>query len=107
MLYCKNAVQQARPFTLDPRVLYRGLLQESLRRHRVLMGGSPWGSIIIASIFFTLMHIGAADWPGLPSLFVLSLGLGWVFTRTGRLVAPITVHILFNGFNLLLAAAVF
>jgi len=84
-------------------VLYRGLLQESLRRHRVLMGGSPWGSIIITSIFFTLMHIGAADWQGLPSLFVLSLGLGWVFTRTGRLIAPITVHILFNGFNLFMA----
>ena len=84
-------------------VLYRGLLQESLRRHRVLMGGSPWGSIIIASIFFTLMHIGAADWQGLPSLFVLSLGLGWIFTRTGRLIAPITVHMLFNGFNLFMA----
>jgi membrane protease YdiL (CAAX protease family) len=84
-------------------VLYRGLLQESLRRHRVLMGGSPWGSIIIASIFFTLMHVGAADWQGLPSLFVLSLGLGWIFTRTGRLIAPITVHMLFNGFNLFMA----
>ena len=67
------------------------------------MGGSPWGSIIITSFLFTFMHIGAADWQGLPSLFVLSLGLGWIFTKTGRLIAPIIVHMLFNGFNLLMA----
>ena len=47
--------------------------------------------------------VGAADWQGLPSLFVLSLGLGWIFTKTGRLIAPIIVHMLFNGFNLLMA----
>jgi membrane protease YdiL (CAAX protease family) len=80
-------------------VLYRGLLQESLRRHRVLMGGSPWGSIIGASIFFTFMHAGAVQWQGLLPLFVLSMALGCVFARTGRLVAPITMHIIFNGFN--------
>lgn len=81
-------------------VLYRGLLQESLRRHRVLMGGSPWGSIIGASIFFTCMHAASVQWQGLLPLFVLSMALGCVFARTGRLVAPITMHIIFNGFNL-------
>lgn len=81
-------------------VLYRGLLQESLRRHRVLMGGSPWGSIIGASIFFTVMHLGAVEWQAILPLFVLSLALGCVFARTGRLVAPIVMHMIFNGFNL-------
>jgi len=81
-------------------VLYRGLLQESLRRHRVLMGGSPWGSIIGASIFFTIMHLGAVEWQAILPLFVLSLALGCVFARTGRLIAPIVMHIIFNGFNL-------
>lgn len=37
MLYCKNAVQQARPFTLDPRLLYRGLLM-SVTNMSVLTG---------------------------------------------------------------------
>ncbi len=37
MLYCKNAVQQARPFTIDPRVLYRGLLM-SVTNMGVLTG---------------------------------------------------------------------
>ena len=37
MLYCKNAVQQGRPFTLDPRILYRGLLM-SVTNMGVLTG---------------------------------------------------------------------
>ncbi len=83
-------------------MLYRGLLQESLRRHRLLMGGSPWGSIIGASILFTAMHIGSTSPEGLPGLFVLSMGFGWAFARTGRLASAVTMHILFNGLNIIL-----
>ena len=81
-------------------LLYRGLLQESLRRHRLLMGGSPWGSIIGASILFTAMHIESTAAEGLPGLFVLSLGFGWAFARTGRLASAVTMHILFNALNI-------
>mmetsp|Transcript_11433 Transcript_11433/g.23999 ORF Transcript_11433/g.23999 Transcript_11433/m.23999 type:complete len:277 (+) Transcript_11433:90-920(+) len=34
MLYCKNAVQQGLPFTMDPRVLYRGVTMSAMN-----MGG--------------------------------------------------------------------
>jgi len=83
-------------------LLYRGLLQESLRRHRLLMGGSPWGSIIGASVLFTAMHIESTSVEGLPGLFVLSMGFGWAFARTGRLASAVTMHILFNGFNIMM-----
>ena len=83
-------------------MLYRGLLQESLRRHRLLMGGSPWGSIIGASILFTAMHIESVSPEGLPGLFVLSMGFGWAFARTGRLASSVTMHILFNGLNIMM-----
>jgi solute carrier family 25 carnitine/acylcarnitine transporter 20/29 len=37
MLYCKNAVQQGLPFTLNPRILYRGLLM-SVTNMSILTG---------------------------------------------------------------------
>ena len=64
------------------------------------MGGSPWGSIIGASILFTAMHIESTAAEGLPGLFVLSLGFGWAFARTGRLASAVTMHILFNALNI-------
>ncbi len=84
--------------------IYRGLLQESLRRHRTLTNGSVWMSIVITSVLFALMHGGVATVEGLVSLFVLSLGLGWVHARTGRLIAPIMMHAGYNATNLLLAS---
>lgn len=84
--------------------IYRGLLQESLRRHLTLTNGSVWGSIVVSSILFTLMHGGVATPEGLVSLLLLSLGLGWAFARTGRLVTPVVMHAGFNAANLLLAS---
>ncbi len=84
--------------------IYRGLLQESLRRHRTLTNGSSWLAITIASVLFTIMHGGVTSIEGLVSLFVLSLGLGWAFARTGRLITPIVMHAGFNAWNILLAA---
>ncbi|MDG1838767.1 MAG: CPBP family intramembrane metalloprotease [Phycisphaerales bacterium] len=83
--------------------LYRGLLQESLRRAKLFSSGAPWQSIILASLLFTAMHIGAVDPHGLAGLFVLSLGFGWVYAKTGRLTASITMHMAFNAGNILLA----
>ncbi|MDG1899235.1 MAG: CPBP family intramembrane metalloprotease [Phycisphaerales bacterium] len=84
--------------------IYRGLLQESLRRHRTLTNGSSWLAITIASVIFTVMHGGVTSIEGLVSLFVLSLGLGWAFARTGRLITPIVMHAGFNAWNILLAS---
>jgi membrane protease YdiL (CAAX protease family) len=84
-------------------ILYRGLLQESLRRAKLFSSGAPWQSIILASLVFTAMHVGAVEPHGLAGLFVLSLGFGWVYARTGRLTASITMHMAFNAGNILLA----
>jgi len=36
-------------------------------------------------------------------LLVLSIILGWIYERTGRLIASLILHGLFNATNLLLA----
>jgi membrane protease YdiL (CAAX protease family) len=80
-------------------VMYRGLLQDAFGRviHR------PWASIIITSIIFAAMHGGIASIHAIAVLFVFSLVLGWSYERTGRLTAPIVMHVLFNAANLAIA----
>lgn len=80
-------------------VLYRGIIQQLL----VQAGLSRWPAIGFTSAIFALMHWGAVEPYALPALFVLSTALGWVYEKTGRLTAPIVMHILFNAANLALA----
>jgi len=80
-------------------VMYRGILQRTLTSLDV----GRWTGIVITSVVFVTMHVGAARWHALPALFVLSLGFGWAYARTGRLAAPIAMHITFNALNLALA----
>ncbi len=80
-------------------VMYRGILQRTLMSLDV----GRWTGIVITSVVFVTMHVGAARWHALPALFVLSLGFGWAYARTGRLAAPIAMHITFNALNLALA----
>jgi len=82
-------------------ILYRGMLQESIRSHALTQGESPWLAIVITSLIFTTMHGGVVDLRGLAALFVLSLGFGWIYVRTGRLLACIAMHAAFNAFNIL------
>ena len=79
-------------------VMYRGLLQQTIIR----VGVRRWPAIVITSVFFALMHIDAAQPHAVVALFVLSLGLGLICERTGRLLAPIVMHMLFNSANLAL-----
>ncbi len=83
-------------------ILYRGLFQESIRSHPLTKGESPWVAIVITSLIFTTMHGAMVDLRGLFALFVLSLGFGWIYVRTGRLLASIVMHAAFNAFNILL-----
>jgi len=53
-----------------------------------------WAAIIGASALFASMH---RPWFILPPIFLLSLGLGYVYERTGNLWASIFMHMLFNG----------
>ena len=84
-------------------ILYRGLLQESLRRSGLGRTRGAWAAISLSSGVFVLMHVGAVDVHALPALFVLSMGFGWAFARTGTLTACVTMHLLFNAGNLLFA----
>lgn len=56
-----------------------------------------WLAIVITSLAFAMLH----DAWMRPPIFVLSLGLGYVYERTGNLWASITVHMLFNALNTL------
>jgi membrane protease YdiL (CAAX protease family) len=82
---------------------YRGLVQQGFRR----LGGNRIGAVALTSVLFVLMHLPVVPAASLPSavttLLVLSIILGWIYERTGRLIAPIILHGLFNATNLLLA----
>ncbi|MCH8315959.1 MAG: CPBP family intramembrane metalloprotease [Planctomycetes bacterium] len=81
-------------------VLYRGIVQQAL----VGAGMRRWPAILTTSVLFTLVHLGAvSSVDGLLALFVLSIGFGWVYEKTGRLSASIVMHAAFNLTNLLLA----
>lgn len=82
-------------------ILFRGLFQSSMVQSRIVR--SRWTAIVITSVLFALIHLGAtSDAPqALIMLYVLSLALGYVYERTGSLVAPITMHALFNGLQIL------
>lgn len=82
-------------------LLYRGFIQEALRR----AGIRPWPAVIATSLLFAVMHMTAVPGHALLALFVLSLGFGWAFERTGRLTASIMMHVVFNLGNLVLAMA--
>ena len=69
-------------------LIFRGVLYNVLRRYF----GAPIGALIAAAIFATFHPVG--DWLG---IFFLALILTWLYDRTGRLVASMTLHSLNNG----------
>ncbi len=81
-------------------VLYRGIVQQAL----IGAGMRRWPAILATSVVFAFVHAGAvSSVHALAALFVLSIGFGWIYERTGRLSASITMHAVFNLTNLLLA----
>lgn len=64
------------------------------------LGPGAWAVNLSVAILFAGMH--AAQWPAPVPLFLLSVGLGWLYQRTGRLVAPVALHATFNGFSTLM-----
>lgn len=60
--------------------------------------GRDWLANITASVIFAGLHFG--QWPAPVPLFLLSLGLGELYRRTGSLVAPIALHAAFNGLSM-------
>jgi membrane protease YdiL (CAAX protease family) len=89
-------------------LIFRGLFQSAL----VGMDGKKsrrWLAILVTSLMFAGIHFhsdpNVIGWHTLPPLFVLSIGLGWVYERTGSLWAPILVHALSNGLNIMIVWA--
>ncbi|MFT7642674.1 MAG: membrane protease YdiL (CAAX protease family), partial [Pirellulaceae bacterium] len=56
--------------------------------------------ILGSSAIFALMHFSHGPDP-IP-LFFLSIGIGYVYQRTHRILPCILIHMLLNGFSILL-----
>ncbi len=72
-------------------LLFRGIMQTSLRS----LTSRPWLAIVLTSLFFSVLH----PLTHAPALFALSCGLGYAYERSGSLLRPIIIHILFNGLS--------
>ncbi len=60
--------------------------------------GPRWLSVCITAALFAYVHKEPAF---MPALFLLALGLGYVYERTGNLWATMTAHALFNSTQIL------
>jgi uncharacterized protein len=76
-------------------MLFRGLFQTALRSYL----RRPWPAIVITSLLFAFVHEDVSHWP---SLFVLALGLGYAYEKSGSLLRSIFMHALFNGINIVI-----
>jgi hypothetical protein len=79
-------------------LLFRGLFQTMIRSYV----GRPWPAIAIASILFAVIHQDAEHWP---ALFVLALGLGYSYEKSGSLLRAIFMHAMFNGISIVAVLA--
>lgn len=76
-------------------LVYRGLVQRSLANLT-----NAWPALVMASIWFALVHPSPVEYPGL-LLAGLTFGAGLVLT--GRLGAPMITHAAFNATGLVVA----
>ncbi len=91
-------------FTVIPlmeELLFRGFLQNSLGGFLPKYLALPLTALIFTSFHFSMQQ-GASNFIILPSLFLLALGLSWVYDRTGNLLAPLAFHSLFNAVSVLM-----
>ncbi|MGI9471921.1 MAG: CPBP family intramembrane glutamic endopeptidase [Rubripirellula sp.] len=90
-------------------VLLRGLLQGALQGFADRFS-DPEGTstdwrpqsfwpVVLASFIFSLLHLGQGAAP-IP-LFLLSLGLGYLYRQTGSLTPSIVVHMVLNSLTLI------
>jgi CAAX protease family protein len=70
---------------------FRGFAYPALKQR-----WGTWRALVIVSAAFAAIHLHA---PSLGPLFALAIGLGLSYEFTGSLLAPITVHALFNATN--------
>lgn len=82
-------------------LLFRGFIQTWLLQYV-----SRIKSIVVTAVLFACLHFsfdqGIANVEFLTALFVLSCFLGFIYERQGSLWASISLHAVFNAFNVLL-----
>jgi uncharacterized protein len=82
-------------------ILFRGYLQNFFKN--MFSRGT---AIILTSLIFALFHFtfsqGSGNFVILPSLFFLSLYLGFVYEKLGSISAPIGLHAMFNFISTLM-----
>lgn len=76
-------------------IIFRGLLQSYLRG----IGLNCWQTIFIASVIFSLLH----PLMHFPALLILSIAMGYAYEKSGSLLRPIFIHLLFNGLTIAFA----
>jgi membrane protease YdiL (CAAX protease family) len=59
--------------------------------------GYRWAAVLITAVLFAAVHGEPAF---MPPLFVLAVGLGYAYERTGNLWVPIFTHALFNSLQI-------
>lgn len=82
--------------------IYRGFLQSAILR----LTERPWTAIIVSSGLFAGMHLigpTPVPWYSAATIGVLGLCMGIAYERTKELGVPITMHVLFNLGNVILA----
>lgn len=78
-------------------IVFRGAICRSL-----LKKGVPTGlTILISAMVFGLIHVNPAQ---VPFAFIMGLALGYIYCRTGSLVATIITHILNNSISVIFMA---
>ncbi len=80
-------------------MLFRGLFQTMIRSHL----DRPWLALATTAAMFAVIHLENPEhWP---ALFVLALGLGYAYEKSGSLLRPIFMHAMFNGLTIAIALA--
>ncbi len=69
-------------------ILFRAFLQSAIKGYVK----NPWTSILLTSVIFSLLH----PWMHMPALLALSVCLGYAYEKSGSLLRPIFIHLLFN-----------
>ena len=79
------------------------VIEELLFRGAVFGGCAKimpvWGAMLLSGFIFAFVHVNAATF--IP-LWFLGIAFAWLYARTGTLLAPMAVHFIFNGVNLIL-----
>jgi membrane protease YdiL (CAAX protease family) len=75
-------------------LLFRGIFQTAIRSVLYTKKHAPWLAIAISSGLFIMMHIDLSHWP---ALYVLGVGMGYSYEKSGSLFRSIFMHMLFNA----------